>query len=104
MTQPRPLDGVRVVALTSVLAGPAGTQILADYGADVIKVEAPGGDIMRHAGHMKHEGMGPVYLHANRNKRSIIIDLKQAEGRAVLLDLVRDAELVLRKGKSKFPT
>ncbi len=93
MTQPRPLDGVRVVDLTSVLAGPAGTQILADYGADVIKVEAPGGDIMRHAGHMKHEGMGPVYLHANRNKRSIVIDLKQAEGRAVLLDLVRDADL-----------
>lgn len=93
MTQPRPLDGIRVVDLTTVLAGPAGTQILADYGADVIKVEAPGGDIMRHAGHMKHEGMGPVYLHANRNKRSIVIDLKQAEGRAVLLDLVRGADL-----------
>lgn len=93
MTQPRPLDRVRVVDLTSVLAGPAGTQILADYGADVIKVEAPGGDIMRHAGYMRHEGMGPVYLHANRNKRSIVIDLKQAEGRAVLLDLVRDADL-----------
>jgi len=93
VTQPRPLDGIRVVDLTSVLAGPAGTQILADYGADVIKVEAPGGDIMRHAGHMKHGGMGPVYLHANRNKRSIVIDLKQAEGRAALLDLVRGADL-----------
>lgn len=89
----RPLDGVRVIDLTSVLMGPAATQILADYGADVIKVEAPAGDIMRHAGHMKHKGMGPVFLHANRNKRSIVIDLKKAEGRAALLDLVRAADL-----------
>lgn len=89
----RPLEGVKVVDLTSVLMGPAATQILADYGADVVKVEAPEGDIMRHAGHMKHRGMGPVYLHANRNKRSIVIDLKQPDGRAALLDLVRKADL-----------
>jgi len=89
----RPLEGVRVVDLTSVLMGPAATQILADYGADVIKVEAPEGDIMRHAGHMRHRGMGPVYLHANRNKRSIVMDLKQPDGRAALLDLVRGADL-----------
>jgi crotonobetainyl-CoA:carnitine CoA-transferase CaiB-like acyl-CoA transferase len=89
----RPLAGVKVIDLTSVLMGPAGTQILADYGADVIKVESPEGDIMRHAGHMKHHGMGPVYLHANRNKRSIVIDLKKPEGRAALLDLVRAADL-----------
>jgi crotonobetainyl-CoA:carnitine CoA-transferase CaiB-like acyl-CoA transferase len=89
----RPLDGVRVIDLTSVLMGPAATQILADYGADVIKVEAPGGDIMRHAGYMKHEGMGPIYLHANRNKRSIVIDLKKADGRGALLDLVRGSDL-----------
>ncbi len=89
----RPLDGIRVLDLTSVLMGPAATQILADYGADVVKVEAPEGDIMRHAGHMKHEGMGPVFLHANRNKRSIVIDLKKADGRAALLDLARTADL-----------
>lgn len=95
MTQPRPLDGVRVVDLTSIVAGPAGTQILADYGADVIKVEAPDGDIMRHAGHMRHAGMGPVFLHANRNKRSIVVNLKHPEGRGVLLDLVRGADLFI---------
>jgi crotonobetainyl-CoA:carnitine CoA-transferase CaiB-like acyl-CoA transferase len=89
----RPLDGVKVIDLTSVLMGPAATQILADYGADVIKVEAPEGDIMRHAGPMKHRGMGPVYLHANRNKRSIVIDLKKPDGRDALLDLARQADL-----------
>jgi len=91
----RPLEGVRVIDLTSVLMGPAATQILADYGADVIKVEAPEGDIMRHAGHMKHAGMGSIYLHANRNKRSIVIDLKKADGRAALLDLVRTSDFFI---------
>lgn len=89
----RPLDGVRVVDLTNVLMGPAATQVLADYGADVIKVESPGGDIMRHAGHMRNPGMGPVYLHANRNKRSIVIDLKKPEGRDTLLALAATADI-----------
>ena len=89
----RPLDGVRVIDLTSVLMGPAATQILADYGADVLKVEPPEGDIMRHAGHMKHRGMGPVFLHANRNKRSIAIDLKKPGGREALLELVGASDL-----------
>ena len=89
----RPLDGIRVVDLTSVLMGPAATQVLADYGADVIKVEPPGGDIMRHAGHMRNPGMGPVYLHANRNKRSIGIDLKKPEGRDTLLALAATADM-----------
>lgn len=89
----RPLDGIRVVDLTSVLMGPAATQVLADYGADVIKIEPPGGDIMRHAGHMRNPGMGPVYLHANRNKRSIVIDLKKPEGRDTLLALAATADM-----------
>jgi crotonobetainyl-CoA:carnitine CoA-transferase CaiB-like acyl-CoA transferase len=89
----RPLDGIRVVDLTSVLMGPAATQVLADYGADVIKVEPPGGDIMRHAGHMRNPGMGPVYLHANRNKRSIVIDLKKPEGRDTLLALTATSDM-----------
>src|SRR4030088_321343 len=80
----RPLQGVRIIDVTSVLMGPAATQILADYGADVVKVESPGGDIMRHAGEMRHEGMGHIYLHANRNKRSIVIDLKKPDGREAL--------------------
>ncbi len=91
--QQRPLQGVRIIDATNVLMGPFATQVLADYGADVIKVEAPGGDIMRHAGAMKHERMGPIYLHANRNKRSIVMDLKNPEGRAALLELARGADL-----------
>lgn len=89
----RPLDGVRVIDLTSVLMGPAATQVLADYGANVIKVESTSGDIMRHAGHMRNPGMGPVYLHANRNKRSIVIDLKKPEGRDALLALAATADM-----------
>ena len=92
-TPPRPLEGVRVTDLTSVLMGPAATQILADYGADVIKVELPEGDIMRHAGHMKHKGMGPVFLHANRNKRSIAIDLKKPSGCEALRGLIASSDL-----------
>jgi crotonobetainyl-CoA:carnitine CoA-transferase CaiB-like acyl-CoA transferase len=91
----RPLEGVRVLDLTSVLMGPFATLALADYGADVIKVEPPGGDIMRHAGYMRHAGMGSVYLHANRNKRSIVINLKAPEGREALLALARSAELLV---------
>ena len=93
MTAPRPLDGFRIVDLTSVLMGPAATQVLADYGADVIKVEPPEGDIMRHAGYMKHPAMGPVFLHANRNKRSLALDLKKPGGRDTLLDLIRKCDL-----------
>ena len=89
----RPLQGVRVIDVTSVLMGPAATQIIADYGADVIKVESPGGDIMRHAGQMKHEGMGHIYLHANRNKRSIVLDLKKPGGRDALLELAATADM-----------
>ena len=93
MTAPRPLDGFRVVDLTSVLMGPAATQVLADYGADVVKVEPPEGDIMRHAGYMKHPGMGPVFLHANRNKRSLALDLKKPGGRDTLLALIGQCDL-----------
>jgi crotonobetainyl-CoA:carnitine CoA-transferase CaiB-like acyl-CoA transferase len=91
----RPLQGVRIIDVTSVLMGPAATQILADYGADVIKVESPGGDIMRHAGEMRHEAMGHIYLHANRNKRSIVIDLKKPDGREALLRLAATADMFI---------
>lgn len=95
MSAPRPLEGFRVIDLTSVLMGPAATQILADYGADVIKVEPPEGDIMRHAGHMRHTGMGHVFLHANRNKRSLALDLKKPGGRDALLDLIGASDLFI---------
>lgn len=89
----RPLDGVRIVDLSTVLMGPYATQILADYGADVIKVEPPAGDMMRHAGPMKHAAMGPIFLQANRNKRSVVLDLKHAAGRSALLQLISGADV-----------
>ena len=90
-----PLAGVRVLDLTSVLMGPFATQLLGDMGADVIKVEAPAGDTSRGIGPMRNPGMGPGFLHYNRNKRSIVIDLKSAAGRDVLLELVKTADVLV---------
>lgn len=87
-----PLAGVRIVDMTTVIMGPYATQILADYGADVIKVEPVAGDVMRHGGHMRNPAMGAIFLQINRNKRSVVIDVKQEAGRTALLRLCRDAD------------
>ena len=89
------LRGVRVVDLTSVVFGPYATQTLGDMGADVIKVEPPEGDIMRTAQPARTQGMGGVYLNANRNKRAIVLDLKQQPARDALLRVVRDAHVFI---------
>ena len=80
-TSAGPLAGVRIVDMTSVIMGPFATQILAALGADVIKVESPEGDNMRHVGPMRNPGMGPIFLQANQGKRSVVLDLKQAAAR-----------------------
>ena len=89
-----PLTGVRVVDITTVFMGPSATQMLGDLGADVVKIEAPGGDVVRGIGPQGHERMGPLFLGMNRNKRSIALDLKTAEGRGVLLELAKDADVL----------
>jgi crotonobetainyl-CoA:carnitine CoA-transferase CaiB-like acyl-CoA transferase len=88
-----PLQGIRIVDMTSVLMGPFATQILADYGADVIKIESAEGDLLRLGGALRHPKMGSLYLQTNRNKRSVVLDAKQPEGRESLLQLSADAEV-----------
>lgn len=90
-----PLTGVRVIDMTSVLMGPFASQALGDMGADVIKVEAPHGDVVREIGPARHDGMGPVFLNANRNKRSVVLDLKSNEGLQAMHRLLKDADVLM---------
>src|SRR5687768_6520836 len=91
-----PLEGVRVVDLTSVVVGPLCTQILADHGAEVIKVESPAGDLGRTIGGLGvTQGMGPKFLHLNRNKRSLVLDLKKPAGYEALMKLIGKTDVFL---------
>lgn len=90
-----PLQGVTVIDLTTVVMGPYATQILGDLGASIIKVEAPGGDNVRHVGPMLNKGMGHMFMHLNRNKKSIVLDLKQPQGRDALLRIAAKADVLL---------
>jgi len=91
-----PLQGLRVLDLTSMIAGPHAAQILADYGADVIKIEPPEGDLMRKGvGAARSADMGPLYLQLNRNKRSVVLDVKQPAARRALLHLCERADVFI---------
>lgn len=90
-----PLAGAKIIDLTSVVMGPFATQLLAGLGAEVIKVESPAGDNMRHIGPMRNPGMGHIFLHANRGKRSVVLDLKQPAARDALLHLVETADVLI---------
>ena len=89
------LSGLRVLDLTSVLMGPFATQLMADMGADVVKIESPAGDTVRGIGPMRHAGMGAIFLHVNRNKRSLVLDLKKPEGLQAFFKLVEAADVVV---------
>jgi formyl-CoA transferase len=93
---PLPLDGIRVIDFTQVMMGPCATQMLGDYGADVIKIERPGaGDLSRTAFPNDPAGLqGPVFCSLNRNKRSIALDLRKPEMREVVLRLIDGADVV----------
>ena len=91
-----PLDGIRVVEMTSVVLGPYACQILGDLGADVIKIEPPGGDTNRHLGpYRTHDDMASLYLTCNRNKRSVVLDLKSERGKAAAMKLIEEADVLV---------
>ena len=88
-----PLAGMRIVDLTTILLGPVATQMLGDLGADVIKVESPGGDAVRGAGPPPVEdGMGAIFLTNNRNKRAVVLDLKDPRGLEAMMRLIESAD------------
>ena len=104
VTTPGALTGIRVVDLSRVLGGPYATQILGDHGADVVKVEPPGGDETREWGPPFRDddgarGPSAYYLNVNRNKRGVALDLRKAEGRAALLRLLEDADVLVENFK-----
>lgn len=90
-----PLSGIRVLDLSNIVFGPYASQFLGDFGADVVKIEPLEGDSTRHTGPAQEPGMACSFLALNRNKRSVALDLKSQDGRAVLMRLVDGADVLM---------
>lgn len=90
-----PLSGVRLIDASAVVMGPYASQWLADFGAEVIKVEAPQGDSTRQTGPSTEAGMAAIFMGVNRSKKSVVIDLKQADGQAALQQLISCADVFM---------
>lgn len=95
MKKPRPLEGIRVLEIASMIFGPLAGQYLGDMGADVIKLEPPEGDLTRSIGPRRSPLMGAFFLTSNRSKRSIVVDLKTPEGQEILMRLVAKTDVLL---------
>jgi crotonobetainyl-CoA:carnitine CoA-transferase CaiB-like acyl-CoA transferase len=104
MTRP-PLDGLRILAVSQFGAGPFGTQMLADLGADIIKIEDPGvgGDSARYVPPFQGEADSPYFQSFNRGKRSVSLNLRHPDGQAVLHDLVRVSDAVFNNARGDLP-
>ncbi|MFD0364623.1 CaiB/BaiF CoA transferase family protein [Nocardia sp. GCM10030253] len=96
-----PLTGVRVVDLTAMVMGPYCTQIMADMGADVIKIEPPAGDNTRYISVGPEPGLGGVFVNVNRGKRSVVMDLRRAEGARALRDLLAHADVFIHSMRAR---
>src|SRR5689334_17056939 len=101
MTHPGPLAGVRVIDLTAMVMGPYCTQIMADMGADVIKVEPPAGDSTRYVSAAPEPGMGGVFVNVNRGKRSVVLDLRSGGGRDAMRALVARADVFIHSMRAR---
>ncbi len=95
MTESLPLEGLRVLDLTTVIMGPFTTQVLGDFGADIIKVEDPNGDMTRDIGPSRSDKMSSMFLGVNRNKRSIVLNLKKPSAKKALWKLIEGADVIV---------
>ncbi|MAR90350.1 MAG: CoA transferase [Pseudomonadales bacterium] len=101
MKKSGPLSGVRVIDLTAMVMGPYCTQILADMGADVIKIEPPAGDATRFISVGPERGLGGVFVNINRGKRSVTLDLRSTEGQATLKKLIQSADVFIHSMRAR---
>ena len=100
----RPLEGIRVLEIASMIFGPLAGQYLGDMGAEVIKLEPPEGDLTRHIGPRRSPRMGAFFMTSNRNKRSIVVDLKRPEGLEILQRLLAETDVLIHSMRTPAAT